>query len=88
MSIVLDSNGFNGLANSPVGLSLSKLSLNSLSNYPSTINIASNEIYLNTVSSLNNVLFNVEKMSQLAFDGSRSPQVLTLEIENLEKDTY
>jgi len=30
----------------------------------------------------------VEKMSQLAFDGSRSPQVLTLEIENLEKDTY
>ncbi len=83
MSIRLDSNG---LANSPVGLSASKLSLNSFSNYPSALNMVSNEIYLNTISSLNNVLYNVEKMSQLAFEGT-SPQILTLDIENLEKDT-
>ena len=87
MSIALDSNC---LSSCPIGIiSLSKLSLNSLTPYASnSLNMmVSNDIYLNTISSLNNVLSNVEKMSQLAFESSCSPQVLTLDIDTIEKST-
>ena len=48
--------------------------------YPSALNMISNDIYLNTISSLNSALCTVEKLSQMS-----EPPVLTLEnIEDLD----
>ena len=53
--------------------------------YPSALNMISNDIYLNTISSLNSALCTVEKLSQLSEDSS--PPVLTLDhIEDLATD--
>ena len=65
----------------------SRLSLSSISSYPSTLNMVSNEIYLNTISSLNDVLTNVElQMNQFNFSQSKesvpdTPPVLTLDLD-------
>lgn len=80
MSVVLNSNGNTQLSKGNA-LTESKISLNSLSSYPSTLNMISNEIYLNTVSSLNNVLNNVEKMIEI--NGRTSPVLNLYEIDKM-----
>lgn len=84
MSIALDTNG--PVTSSPLGHSSSRISLSSLSSYPSALNMISNDIYLNTISSLNNAFYNVEKLSQFSFQSSDGPQILTLDLEKIEND--
>lgn len=80
MSVVLNSNGNTQLSKGNP-LSESKISLNSLSSYPSALNMISNEIYLNTVSSLNTVLNSVEKMIEI--NGHTSPILNLYEIDKM-----
>jgi hypothetical protein len=78
MSVALNSNGS---TLNKGHLSESKLSLNSLSSYPSRLDMISNEIYLSTVSSLNNVLSSVEKMIETS--GTTSPILNLYEIDKM-----